>query len=107
MPYIREEDRPQYDMHVERLAEHLRDTEDQMDRAGHVNYVITTLLLAAFPNRKYATMALVDGIITDVGREYYRRRATPYEDEKIEENGDVYPSASAPWQPQVKEYGIR
>ncbi len=90
MPYIKKEDRKQYDDHVGRLAEHLLDTEDQMDRAGHVNYVITTLLLAAFPNRKYATMALVDGVITDIGREYYRRRAAPYENEKIEENGDVY-----------------
>lgn len=90
MPYIKQADRLQYAVLVEELALLLRKTENQMDRAGHANYVITTLLLAAFPNRKYATMALVDGIITDIGREYYRRRATPYEDEKIAENGDVY-----------------
>ncbi len=90
MPYIKQADRSLYDALVQELAFHLRHTEDQMDRAGHVNYVITTLLLQAFPNRKYATMALVDGILADIGREYYRRRAAPYEDEKIEENGDVY-----------------
>jgi len=90
MPYIKQEDRPQYDALVARLASELRGTEDQMDRAGHTNYVITTLLLAAYPNRKYATMCLVDGILADIGREYYRRRAAPYEDEKIAENGDVY-----------------
>lgn len=90
MPYIKAEDRPRYDDLVEKLALKLLSINDQMDRAGHANYVITSLLLAAFPNRKYATMALVDGIINNVGREYYRRRATPYEDEKIRENGDVY-----------------
>ncbi len=90
MPYIKEEDREQYDPLVQELALRLQQTEDQMDRAGHVNYVITRLLLKAFPVRKYATMALVDGILADVGREYYRRRAAPYEDEKIAENGDVY-----------------
>ncbi len=91
MPYIKKEDREQYDGLVQELALRLRQTDDQMDRAGHVNYVVTTLILAAFPNRKYATMALVDGILTNVGREYYRRWAAPYENEKIEENGDVYP----------------
>ena len=91
MPYIKKKDRLQYDGLVQELASRLKTTEDQMDRAGHMNYVVTTLILAAFPNRKYATMALVDGVLADVGREYYRRRAAPYENEKIEENGDVYP----------------
>ena len=90
MPYIKQEDRPKYAPLLQALAERLREVDDQMDRAGHTNYVITTLLLDAFPDRKYATMALVDGIISNVGREYYRRRAAPYEDEKVLENGDVY-----------------
>ncbi|KKM75186.1 hypothetical protein LCGC14_1392720 [marine sediment metagenome] len=91
MPYIKDEDRAQYDPLVAALAQQLRiANDDQMDRAGHTNYVITTLLLEAFPTRKYATMALVDGILSNIGREYYRRRVAPYEDEKILENGDVY-----------------
>jgi len=90
MPYIKQEDRAQYAPLVMALADMLKRLPDQMDRAGHTNYVITTLLLDAFPDRKYATMALVDGIISNVGREYYRRRAAPYEDEKVLENGDVY-----------------
>ena len=90
MPYIKQEDRAQYAPLVMALADMLKRLPDQMDRAGHTNYVITTLLLDAFPDRKYATMALVDGIISNVGREYYRRRVAPYEDEKILENGDVY-----------------
>jgi hypothetical protein len=90
MPYIDKEDRPQYDSWVKELAYRLQAAcPNQMDRVGHANYVITTLVLQAFPERRYATMCLVDGLLHDIDKEWHDRRRRPYEDEKIEENGDV------------------
>ena len=94
MPYIKRNDRLQYDPLVTELAFQLYEVEDLLQRAGHVNYIITTLLLQSFPVKRYGTMALVDGVLTGVGREYYRRRVAPYEDAAIKRNGDLLGYAS-------------
>lgn len=92
MPYIAEEERGELLQGITRLSNAITQQRTLSDQecAGRVNYAITTLLLQVFPKRKYWVMALVCGVIVTVLLEYYRRWCVPYEDKKIEENGDVY-----------------
>jgi len=71
------------------LADALLFVKDPLARAGEVNYVITTLLLKVFPERRYGMMALVDGILSTISKEYYEKHVRPYEERKITENGDL------------------
>jgi len=61
--------------------------------SGELNYTITRLCLS-YLNRhgkNYATLSAIRGVLHDVHDELYRRVVVPYEQQKIEENGDVYP----------------
>ena len=64
---------------------------------GELNYAITKLLNDYMKCKtcvcKKVTYTLVNdilGALSGAAREFYRRVAVPYEEEKIEENGDVY-----------------
>jgi hypothetical protein len=58
-----------------------------------LNYACTRVALGVIPERRYASIALVSGVLHNIADEFYRRYAVPYEDQKIKDNGDVYPSA--------------
>ena len=81
MPYIKEKDR-------KLLAEGAAP-----DNAGELNYTITKLLLNYLQRKgtSYAVINEIMGVVSCVGWEFYRRHAAPYEDQKIDENGDVFP----------------
>lgn len=59
---------------------------------GELNYVVTRLLLAYVYKfgKSYKVINTVGGVLWCAGQEFYRRLAAPYEDTKINENGDVY-----------------
>lgn len=60
--------------------------------AGELNYLIT-IAARNYLNDKglcYATINDILGALDGASKEFYRRVAAPYEDEKIKENGDVY-----------------
>lgn len=91
MPYIKQKDR-------DRIIEKSVDGEsnkivmDAINKAGELNYAITELMID-YLNRKglsYTNMNEVIGVLECAKMELYRRAAAPYEDQKIEENGDVY-----------------
>ena len=80
MPYIKQADRP-------RVLETLK-----AETEGELNFLITSIV-KEYMNRKglrYVTINEVLGVLDAVTREFYRRIAAPYEDKKIQENGDVY-----------------
>ena len=83
MPYITQQER-----------ESLQDFEIHLDSArnpGELNYLITTLINQYLgDNPKYRTFNDVLGVLECAKLELYRRRVAPYEDGKIQENGDVY-----------------
>lgn len=84
MPYIKQEDRKKLDTMIGCLG-HAIDTD------GELNYAITKLC-HTFINRKgkcYNTLNSVHGVLNCADKELYRRVTAPYEDKKIEENGDV------------------
>lgn len=82
MPYIRED-----------VRERVRPKSWAVpDDAGGLNYQITMLIRAymAANGENYRHYNDVLGVLSAVGHELYRRKIAPYEDKKIEENGDVY-----------------
>ena len=94
MPYIKQELRPRLDTHIEALAGEIKkiaeEQNDQYAVAGLLNYACTTLGLKVIPEKRYWAIALIAGVFRNIGDEFYRRYAAPYEDEQIQKNGDVY-----------------
>ena len=86
MPYIKPEFRPAIDEVIQQLDKHVI-------TAGDLNYAITKLILRVSigSGGGYNYIALVTGVLENVKAEFYRRYASPYEDKKILESGDVYP----------------
>ena len=80
MPYITEEQR--------NIVE---DTNDPMN-AGELNFLLTSICRDYFRLRggRYQQINDVIGAREGCKLEFYRRLVGPYEDKKIEENGDVY-----------------
>lgn len=65
--------------------------------AGELNYTITKLCLRYLKHKTYKgghydyeRINAVMGALESAKQEFYRRVAVPYEEKKIEENGDVY-----------------
>jgi len=79
MPYIREEER-----YIAGITPR---------NVGELNYAITCLLIDYMDvhGLKYATINDCMGALEGAKAEFYRRVAIPYEDQKMKENGDVYP----------------
>lgn len=65
------------------------------DSAGDLNYVLTRAVVRYIETRPrglcYDSVNEVVGVLECMKLELYRRVAAPYEDQKIDENGDVYP----------------
>jgi hypothetical protein len=83
MPYIKQERR-----------EAILNGEKPQD-AGELNFAISVLVDNYLKDKggiRYAHLNDVIGAMDCAKLELYRRVAAPYEDEKIEENGDVYKS---------------
>ena len=85
MPYIDPEDRAELDPFIDSLI-------DQIDytKMGEINYIITRLCDAMLEDVRYSKINSLIGVLECAKLELYRRVAAPYEDDKIESNGDVY-----------------
>jgi hypothetical protein len=87
MPYIKMEDRPKYEKPLEELIGILKSRPvENID--GELNYIITRILKESYPLR-YFNLNRAVGVLECCKLEFYRRVAAPYEDTKIEQNGDV------------------
>lgn len=87
MPYIKKEARPAIDRLVDPLVDHLKSLPVEK-QDGALNYVITRIIKGLYP-QKYFHFNRALGVLSAVKSEFYRRVVTPFEDTKIEENGDV------------------
>ena len=87
MPYIRQ-DFKQF-LNTKSVAE----VGDLCTTPGELNFVITSIVRDYF-NRtdkgNYQAINDIVGALEGAKIEFYRRVAAPYEDKKIQENGDVY-----------------
>jgi len=91
MPYIAAEDRPQYEELIKSLAGTIREaTGDHTKRAGHLNYVVTRLLLDTYGGElRYWHHNEIIGMLECCKQEFYRRQTGPYENTCIEKSGDI------------------
>jgi len=66
--------------------------EDVPQNAGELNYAITQIIDQYRYTKGFDYQAVNDviGALEGAKLEFYRRVAAPYEDTKIQENGDVY-----------------
>ena len=82
MPYIKQENRP--------FLRGLLDFMDPQD-IGELTFCLYVLCKNYIMRKglRYETLAAVNGALTNTIQELYRRIAAPYEEEKIQENGDV------------------
>lgn len=85
MPYISQEDRIFFDQKISF-------NNNAIQTPGELNYIITKLIdyYISTHGKNYAIINEVVGVLECAKLELYRRIASPYEDIKIEQNGDVY-----------------
>lgn len=77
MPYIKKEDRHNL---------------TAPSNVGELNYAMSVLAISYVENKglNYQTINDIIGAFDCAKSEFYRRVAIPYEDEKININGDIY-----------------
>jgi len=93
MPYIKQELRDKIDREINVLVAKIKEASglDGKKMIGMLNYTIMRLLMGSFVDGKvsYEKINRINGLMSDIQQEFYRRVAAPYEDKKIEENGDL------------------
>lgn len=89
MPYIPKENRDVYAPFIDALIDKLARLSEE-DLAGHLNYCISKLCFTLFDfRRKYVRLNTIKGALDGAKDEFTRRKAAPYEDEKIQSAGDL------------------
>lgn len=97
MPYIQNDKRQQVSNQINGLIEAVVECAggDVQSLSGILNYCITVLIASTYQlvtkkkKLSYADHNSAVGMLECAKMEFYRRRTAPYEDEKIQENGDV------------------
>jgi hypothetical protein len=94
MPYIPRDKRVKYDIHIENLATILNSQHDNDIISGEMNYILFRLAMLLCDRESggkccYARLAVVSSALSEAQTEFRRRIMAPYEDQKIELEGDV------------------
>lgn len=106
MPYIKEDRRKTLDHSINSLAVAIKlnannnmnpydednsklTNEQFLEIAGDINYCISRLISRVMGDISYGKIAIVTGVLENINQEFYRRMASPYENKKILENGDI------------------
>jgi hypothetical protein len=87
MPYIPELERTQYD---EKLIPLIRQLQLGGAASGDINYCLTQIVWTLWDQQPgYAFGSKLRGILADVDSEFVRRKLEPYENQKLQSNGDI------------------
>jgi hypothetical protein len=94
MPYINEKTRKELDDCIENMVECLTHgnnvtNEEFTTILGEINYSFSRILAKSMGDISYSKIAMITGVLENIKQEFYRRIASPYEDKKIVENGDI------------------
>ena len=94
MPYIKPEGRVFVDGCVHRMIECLTEGNELTDEEfmaimGEVNYMFSRIITACMGKPSYAKICMTTGVLENIKQEFYRRVASPYEDNKKIQNGDI------------------
>jgi len=91
MPYITEKQRKELDPLINALSDMLVEHDNGPEVKGEYNYVITRLIHGYIKSTglRYHHFNDMIGVLECIKLEFYRKKVTPYEENKILENGDV------------------
>lgn len=100
MPYIKEKNRVVLDRAIGGAVETIKsnveksfgddlDANELLKLSGDMNYFISRLIGQLMGDVSYGKICIITGVLENIKQEYYRRVASPYEDKKITENGDI------------------
>lgn len=87
MPYIEKNKRIRYEKGLQEILSILN-TVPKENVDGELNYVISMILKNLYQPNYYNYNRAI-GVLESVKQEYYRRVVAPYEDKKIDINGDI------------------
>lgn len=94
MPYINEYARKELDECIDNMVSCLTHDNGLTDTEfisilGEINYSFSRILAKSMGKISYSKIAMITGVLQNIQQEFYRRIASPYEDKKIVENGDI------------------
>jgi hypothetical protein len=105
MPYIKETNRQKIDSCISDLILCIKknakrytnvhmiesdlDEQEFTSILGDINYVFSRILGSLMGDPCYNKICMITGVLENIKQEFYRRIASPYEDKKILENGDI------------------
>ena len=100
MPYIKEENRIVLDRTIGSAVETIKsnvqksfgddlNVDEFLKISGDINYFVSRLVAQLMGEVSYSKICVITGVLENIKQEYYRRVASPYEDKKIVQNGDI------------------
>lgn len=96
MPYIEESGREKLDKSIDDLVKQINskllfpdDPKHLWNISGDINYCVSRILGQLMGQVSYSKIAIITGVLENIKQEFYRRIASPYEDQKIVQNGDI------------------
>lgn len=96
MPYIKEEERLELDSCIDQMIvciidnkTSLNNPHDFQNYLGRINYCFSRVLGGLMREPSYNKVAMITGVLENIKQEFYRRVGEPYEDLKIQQNGDI------------------
>lgn len=100
MPYIKEKNRVVLDRAIGGAVETIKsnveksfgddlEASELLKLSGDINYFVSRLIGQLMGDVSYGKICIITGVLENIKQEYYRRVASPYEDKKITENGDI------------------
>ena len=87
MPYIPQDKRSNIDEHVTPIVDYIKSLPVEK-QDGALNYAVTRMLNDIYGS-KYFDYNRAMGVVSNIQSEFFRRKVAPYEDTKIQENGDI------------------
>jgi len=89
MPYIKQVDRILLDQKLNELINTLFNNSSNDSKDGMINYIVSRIIDRMY-SPSYHQYNRAIGVLECIKQEFYRRKVAPYEDLKIQQNGDIY-----------------
>jgi hypothetical protein len=96
MPYIDEDERQELNDCITTMVDSILDNKSNLNNPndfanylGRINYCFSRVIASLMQEVSYKKIAMATGVLENIKQELYRRVASPYEDMKINQNGDI------------------
>ena len=88
MPYIKQEDRNKYEPELHKLTDSILNNLPSKGELTYLLYVISLNYIKKH-GKSYTNISSAISCLIDAAEELRRKELSPYEDQKIKENGDI------------------